>query len=222
VGVWPDRCFKYLELNLVKTRSVIFSAVLTTLLVVGCTTTPKVSSNVTAILNDMSELQAAQELQRLLPPRNLNGNHTRTFITGHIGLGLCRANQFSLDEERWLDLQVTTEEISFYAVRMGTAVSTPQGTIPSATGLTSVHRSDRIPYREHLLFDKIESVTVLETRLLRTVCGRQNGQSEVIVRETTGRWYAALIPTEEKDRFVASIMRLRPGIAVTTETKDRI
>lgn len=205
-----------------KTGFVISGALLTTLFVIGCASTPKVSPNVTAILNDMSEQQATEVIQSLLPPRTLNGNQTRTFITGHIGLGLCKANQFSLDEERWPDLQVTAEEISFNAVRSGTSVSTQQGRIPSATGMTSLHRSDRIAYREHLRFDRIESVSVIETRLLRTLCGRQNGQSEVLVRETTGRWYAALIPTAEKDYMVAAIMRLRPGIIVTTETKDKI
>jgi hypothetical protein len=206
----------------VKTGFAISGALMTMLFIIGCANTPKVSPNVTAILNDMSELQAAEVIQRNLQPRTLNGNQTRTYITGHIGLGLCKANQFSLDEERWPDLQVTAEEISFNAVRAGTSVSTPQGKISSATGVTSVHRSDRIAYREHLRFDKIESVSLIETRLLRTLCGRQNGQSELFVRETTGRWYAALIPTAEKDYFVAAVMRLRPDIIVTTETKDKI
>lgn len=203
-----------------KSKPAIFTALITASIIVGCTTAPKQSPHVTALLNDMNEVQAAKELHKLLPPRNHHGNLTRTFITGHIGLGLCKANQFSLDDQMPLDLQVSTEAISFNAVRMeAPARSTPQGIMPGVSGAAAPLRYNRIPYREQLRFDNIKSATVTETRLLRTVCGRQKGQTEVIIHEAA-RWYAALIPTDEKDRFIAALMRLSPHAAIATELKD--
>lgn len=206
------------EANLVKTG--ITLVVLMATVIAGCTTTPKVAPGVTALLKDMDELQATQVLHRLLPPRNFNEHPTRTFITGHIGLGLCKASQFSLNEETWPDLQVTRDEISFNAVKSGVLLkSTPHGKIPSGAGVSTINQYARISYREHLRFDKIESATVYEPNVLRTVCGRQKGQSEVIVHESATRWYAILIPAGEKDRFMAAMIRLSPEVSIKTEVK---
>lgn len=193
-------------------------AVLATLMIAGCATPFKPSPYTTAMARNMSEQEATDLIHGLLRPRNLNGIPARTFITGYIGLGLCKAGQLSLDENKGVDLRVTTQEISFNAVRTGGLVkSTQQGRISSLSGMTSISQYEHIPYREQLRFDKIEEVTVHEPSVLRTLCNRQNGQSEVVIRESMTHWYVALIPTGEKERFMAALLRLRPDITLTDE-----
>ncbi len=200
----------------------IFVAILTTAITLqGCASAPTLSPKVTAMAKNMTESQAIEVLRELTQPRNYNGNPSRTFITGYIGLGLCNANQFSPDEERGLELQVTKDEISFNAIRTGNLVrSTSEGRISSATDMTTVTQYQHIPYREHLKFGKIESAMVYEPRLLRTICNRQNNQSEVVIHESSSLWYAALIPTSDKELFMAALLRLKPDLNITTEPKD--
>lgn len=194
--------------------------VLTTLALTACASPPKPLPNVPAILQGMNETQAAQLLQQLLPPRNLYGHPSRGFVSGHIGLGMCRASQIALDEQKGPEVRVTPLEISFNAVRTGVVKQTPQGRMSSLGGATSTDQYEWVSYREHVPFATITSVSVTEPRLLRSVCGRQKGQSEVLMRDTASHWYAALIPTAEKERFVAAIMRLRPAAQLVTEAPD--
>jgi len=203
------------------TRLTKIAAILATILFTGCASQPKPLPHVAALYDAMSKDQAAQVIQGLLPPRNSYGNPTRTFITGHIGLGMCRASHLSLDESKGPGIQVTTQEISFNAARSGALVkSTQPGKIVSITGATAINQYSNVSYREHLRFDNIQSVKINEPRLLRTKCGRQNGQSEVVIYDSSSRWYAVLIPTEEKERFIAAMMRLRPGVTLDTEPED--
>lgn len=195
--------------------------VLLSIVIGGCASTFKPSQNTIVMMNDMDTLQASEEIYSLMRPRNLNGNLSRSFITGHIGLGLCKASHLSLNEDKGPDLQVTHESISFNAVKTGALVrSTQQGRISSASGMSSINQYQKIPYRETFRFDKIDSVTIHEPSVLRTVCGRQKGQTEVVVRESQKRWYVALIPTEGKDRFIAALLRLRPDVLILNELPD--
>jgi hypothetical protein len=181
----------------------------------GCSTTYKPTQRVTAMSNEMSEKQAVEVLYRLMLPRNHGGQPTRHFVVGHVGLGICKAYEFSLDDQKGSDFTVTNKEISFNAAKAGKLLSsTTQGNVTSATGMTVTRRYERVAYREHLRFDQIGSISIREPGLLSTTCGRQEGQLEVYISESMKRWYSVLIPTPEKERFIAAWLRLRPDIKI--------
>lgn len=197
-------------------RPVVMCAVaVTVMLGSGCSTAYKPTQKVTAMSNEMSEKQAIEVLYRLMLPRDHKGQPTKHFVVGHVGLGMCKAYGFSLDDKKGADFTVTNKEISFNAARAGKLLSTTtQGHITNATGMTVTRQYERVPYREHLRFDQIGSISIREPGLLSTACGRQEGQLEVYISESMKRWYSVLIPTSEKERFIAAWLRLRPDIKI--------
>lgn len=180
----------------------------------GCSTTYKPNPNIVSLSAGMSEAEAQQVLYRLMLPQDKAGKPVKSTFVAYAGI--CNSNPFSADDRDGLDLKVTRDAVSFNAVKKGKLLKTEsRGTVTSAGGMTMKHYFERVPYREHLPFANIKSVKIHEPGLLGTACGRKEGQSEIAIRESLTRWYAVLIPTAEKERFIAAWLRLHPGAKIT-------
>ena len=180
----------------------------------GCSTAYKPGQNVMAMTAAMSEEEARQVLHRLMLPRDEAGKPVTKTSAAYAGI--CKAYPFQLDELEGPELRVTRGEVSLNAVRKGKLLKTEtRGTVTSATGMSMTHYFERVPYREHLRFDKLKSIKVHEPGTLGASCGREEGQTEAFISEAFTRWYIVLIPTAEKERFIAAWLRLKPDLKLT-------
>jgi len=152
------------------------------------------------MIGRMSEQEAMIVLQNMLTVRDINNDAANHSGSGY--WGLCNSGGFTIATADGAGVTVTQEGVSLSAHKLGRFA-------PSEGGK---ELSQEIPYREELRFANISSIKLGEPGLLSQSCARREGQSEVFVRETSVRWYALLIPTSQKEQFIAAMLRLKPDV----------
>jgi len=172
------------------------------MVMVGCSTAYKPNENVKTMTSRMTEQDAMATLQKMLVVRDINGNMVND-ILGYYW-GLCNSNGFLIEGSNGAGVKVTRDGISVTAYKRGELIKTD--------GTFNYYK--KIPYREDLRFTNIRTVHMSEPGLMSQTCARKDGQTEVIVRETFVRWYGVLIPTTEKNLFVAALLRLKPDVEI--------
>lgn len=192
-----------------------FMLVLVALFISGCSSTMKVAPGVMDMSKQMTQKEATQILVENLAPR-AKGDKAAYW-------GICKLAplKVEVDYRKGADVKVDNEGISFNVLQqerkitagaVGAAVATTL-----VTGIAVVSPDyEYTPFREVRRFGDISTIRINEGGW-NTICFPDKGQSEVLVRESTSltRWYVALIPTAEKDRFIAAWLRLKPGVEIT-------
>jgi hypothetical protein len=187
--------------------------VLVALLASGCSSSMKVAPDVMDMSKGMSEQQAREVVAQMLTPRAKDSNPAHW--------GICKlTHKVSVDYQKGADVQLDNVGVGFNALRRERKVTAAAFGAAAATTLVtgyapvSVGEYAYTPFRDVRRFDNIASIRIKEPSKLNSICFPDDGQSEVLVQEKSGMgdWYVALIPTENKGRFIAAWLRIKPDL----------
>jgi len=191
------------------------SILLILLSLAGCATTYTPTQNVTTMLSTMSKAEAIETLQNLLEPHaqvvKVNGNDQRR---KH---GICTDGV----KMKGHDLKVSEHGIAYqgYVTRLtplDAKVERSPAVAPGKVMVTTTHTKHLESAAFDLRFNQIKWVRLAEPGMMTWVCALADNESEVKIQMTTSlmEWHAVRILKEDKDRFIAALLKLTSGIEI--------
>jgi len=192
-----------------------FAILLISVFIAGCATAYKPTQNVTSMLSTMSNAEAVETLQSFLAPHAQMMNDED--VEQRRRHGMC-TDGVSMNGHA---LKVSNRSVAYkgYVSRhipLDAKVERNPATAPGKIQVTSTYTSQLEDADFNLRFDQMKWIRLAEPGRMTWVCALAEGETEVKIQMTTSAmdWHAARILTKDKERFIASILKLAPEVEV--------